>query len=63
MTETPQVSQPQPFSQGGQTVQVPRTTVNVKEDDKKLAVLKSGVKLQDLVDGLNALGIGGRPSS
>ena len=60
VTETPQVSQPQPFSQGGQTVQVPRTTVNVQEDDKKLAVLKSGVKLQDLVDGLNALGIGPR---
>ena len=60
VTETPQVSQPQPFSQGGQTVQVPRTTVNVKEDNKKLAVLKSGVKLQDLVDGLNALGIGPR---
>ncbi len=60
VTETPQVSQPQPFSQGGQTVQVPRTTVDVKEDDKKLAVLKSAVKLQDLVDGLNALGIGPR---
>ena len=60
VTETPQVSQPQPFSQGGQTVQVPRTSVSVKEDDKKLAVLKSGVKLQDLVDGLNALGIGPR---
>ena len=60
VTETPQVSQPQPFSQGGQTVQVPRTTVDVQEDGKKLAVLNTGVKLQDLVDGLNALGIGPR---
>ncbi|HKJ74684.1 MAG TPA: flagellar basal body P-ring protein FlgI [Alphaproteobacteria bacterium] len=60
VTETPQVSQPAPFSQGGKTVQVPRTNVSVTEDDKKLAVLKSGVKLQDLVDGLNALGIGPR---
>jgi flagellar P-ring protein precursor FlgI len=60
VTETPQVSQPQPFSQGGQTTTVPRTSVDVQEDDKKLAVLKTGVKLQDLVDGLNALGIGPR---
>jgi flagellar P-ring protein FlgI len=60
VTETPQVSQPQPFSQGGETVQVPRTQVDVKEDGTKLAVLNTGVKLQDLVDGLNALGIGPR---
>jgi flagellar P-ring protein precursor FlgI len=60
VTETPQVSQPSPFSQGGQTTTVPRTSVDVQEDDKKLAVLKTGVKLQDLVDGLNALGIGPR---
>jgi flagellar P-ring protein FlgI len=59
ITETPQVSQPQPFSQGGQTVVVPRTQVEVDEGQgKKLAVLnKGGVSLQDLVDGLNALGV------
>ena len=61
ITETPQVSQPGPFSETGETVVVPRTTVEVDEDgDKKLTVLNSGVRLQELVDGLNALGIGPR---
>jgi flagellar P-ring protein precursor FlgI len=57
VAETPQVSQPQPFSRG-RTVVVPRTRVGVQEDGKKLAVVKEGVSLQQLVDGLNALGIG-----
>jgi flagellar P-ring protein precursor FlgI len=40
---------------------VPRTTVSVDDDkNKKLAVVPAGVSLQDLVDGLNALGIGPR---
>jgi flagellar P-ring protein precursor FlgI len=40
---------------------VPRTDVNVDESkDNKLAMLKSGVSLRDLVQGLNALGIGPR---
>ena len=30
----------------------------MQEDGKKLAVVKEGVSLQQLVDGLNALGIG-----
>jgi len=59
ISETPQVSQPQPFSRG-QTVVVPRTRVGVSEDGKGLAVVKEGVSLQQLVDGLNALGIGPR---
>jgi flagellar P-ring protein FlgI len=58
ITETPQVSQPSPFSSTGQTVVVPRTDVQVDEgNDKKLAVLQQGVTLQELVNGLNALGI------
>jgi flagellar P-ring protein precursor FlgI len=60
ITETPQVSQPGPFSRNGQTVVVPRTRIGVQEDGKKLAVVKDGVSLQQLVDGLNALGIGPR---
>ncbi|MFQ5533269.1 MAG: flagellar basal body P-ring protein FlgI [Sphingomonadales bacterium] len=61
VTETPQVSQPAPFSQGGETVTVPRTEIAVEEGDKnRLTVLDPGVSLQDLVDGLNALGIGPR---
>ena len=59
ISETPQVSQPQPFARG-QTVVTPRTRVGVSEDGKRLAVVKEGVSLQQLVDGLNALGIGPR---
>ena len=61
ITETPQVSQPSPFAETGDTVVVPRTTVEITDDgDKRLAVLKRGVNLQTLVDGINALGVGPR---
>jgi flagellar P-ring protein precursor FlgI len=60
ITETPQVSQPTPFSRGGTTTVVPRTRIGVQEDGKKLALVRDGVSLQQLVDGLNALGIGPR---
>ncbi|WP_215766434.1 flagellar basal body P-ring protein FlgI [Gluconobacter cerinus] len=60
ITETPQVSQPGPFS-NGQTAVVPRT--NVKVDTGKnnhLAILPGGTTLRELVSGLNALGVGPR---
>ena len=62
ITETPQVSQPGAFApQGAATTTVARTNVSVNDDkDKKMAVVPAGVSLQDLVDGLNALGIGPR---
>ncbi|HLI13185.1 MAG TPA: flagellar basal body P-ring protein FlgI [Alphaproteobacteria bacterium] len=61
ITETPQVSQPTPFSTGGTTVTVPRTNIQVDDQkDRKLAVLNGGVSLQELVNGLNALGVGPR---
>ncbi|MBU3656274.1 MAG: flagellar basal body P-ring protein FlgI, partial [Alphaproteobacteria bacterium] len=61
ITETPQVSQPNAFSQGGTTEVVPRSQIQVDEQaDRKLAVLNSGVSLQEMVNGLNALGIGPR---
>jgi flagellar P-ring protein precursor FlgI len=59
ISETPQVSQPAPFSRG-QTRVVPRTSIGVSEDGKKLAVVRDGISLQQLVDGLNSLGIGPR---
>jgi flagellar P-ring protein precursor FlgI len=60
VTELPEVSQPDPFS-GGETTVVPTTEINVDEQsDRKLAVLKSGVSLQQLVNGLNALGVSPR---
>ena len=59
ISESRQVSQPNPLS-GGRTVVAPRTGVSVTEDGKKFAVVKDGVSLQQLVDGLNGLGIGPR---
>lgn len=60
ITEQPQVSQPAPLS-NGQTVVVPRTGVKVDTGDgNKLALVKEGVSLRELVDGLNALGVGPR---
>ncbi len=59
--ETPQVSQPEAFSTGGTTEVVPRTEVTVDEgQDKQLGVLAPGPTLQELVSGLNSLGIGPR---
>ncbi len=60
--ETPQVSQPNPFAPAGaQTVVVPRTNIEVDENEgKKLAMLEETASLRDLVDGLNALGVGPR---
>lgn len=90
VTETPQVSQPNPFAPpgtaatptnpttgqpvapgrggvqfapngGGQTVVVPRTNVQVDEQsERRMAVLPAGVTLQELVNSLNALGVGPR---
>ena len=61
ITETPQVSQPTPFSETGETVVVDRTEIEVDQDsERQLAIVSSGVSLQELVNGLNALGIGPR---
>jgi flagellar P-ring protein precursor FlgI len=61
ITETPQVSQPGPFAEAGTTTTVDRTDIQVDQgEDKQLAVLQPGVSIQELVNGLNALGIGPR---
>jgi len=58
VTETPQVSQPNAFSQNGETVVVPRTDIMIEEDEgRKVAVMQEGISLQELVTGLNALGV------
>jgi len=61
VTETPQVSQPNPFSEQGQTVVVPRTEVEVDTgEDNRLGIVAESISLQDLVQALNALGVGPR---
>jgi flagellar P-ring protein precursor FlgI len=60
VTETPEVSQPRAFANGSTAV-VPRTSIQVDDQhDRKLGILNAGVTLQDLVAGLNALGVGPR---
>lgn len=52
--ESTQVSQPGPFSQG-QTVASPVTDVSTREENRSLNLVE-GATLQELVDGLNAIG-------
>lgn len=60
VTETPQVSQPNPLAEG-ETVVVPRTDVEVDDQaTNRVAVLQEGATLAELVQGLNALGVGPR---
>ena len=55
VTETPQVSQPAPFSYG-ETVVVPNTEVQVEQDGGYLSVVR-GPDLDTLVQGLNRMGM------
>lgn len=57
ITDIPFVSQPMPFG-NGQTVTGFTTAVDINKGvDTKLSVLNTGINLQELVDGLNALGV------
>ena len=55
ITEKPKVSQPAPLS-GGQTVVVPRTTVQAKEEKKPMFLFEPGVSLNDIVQAINEVG-------
>lgn len=60
VSEFADVSQPAPFSDGVTTI-LPSTEITAGEEiEAQLAVISSGVSLQELVDGLNMLGIGPR---
>lgn len=61
ISEAQQVSQPGPFAEVGTTKTTERTDVGVDQNgDNRLAVVNEGVTLQEMVNGLNALGIGPR---
>ena len=61
ITEAAQVSQPGPFAEAGTTATVDRTNIEVDQGQgRRLTVVEDGVTLQELVNGLNALGIGPR---
>ncbi len=55
IAESPQVSQPGPLS-NGQTKTVPRTDLNVNEENKALVLVPGAASLQEVVDVLNVLG-------
>lgn len=59
IAENPEVVQPNPLS-AGQTAVEPNTNLNVNQSDTALQVVQESVTLQQLVDGLNALGISPR---
>jgi flagellar P-ring protein FlgI len=60
VTETPQVSQPGPLS-NGTTVVTPQTSIQIDtQAGHRLALLPTTVTLQQLVGGLNSLGVGPR---
>lgn len=59
IAESPTIVQPAPLSNGVTAVQ-PTTDLNVTQTDTALAMVNESVTLQELVDGLNALGIGPR---
>jgi flagellar P-ring protein precursor FlgI len=56
--EDKQVSQPPPLApRSAQTVVVPKSDVQVKEDKAQLTVVPEGASIGDVVQGLNALGV------
>ncbi|QDT56232.1 Flagellar P-ring protein precursor [Caulifigura coniformis] len=57
--ESPEVSQPQPFSDG-ETVVVPRTEVNAVEEDRPIHEIEETTTVSHLAEALNALGVAPR---
>lgn len=49
-----------PVTIGGTTVVVPETEINIDEAERRFTILQGDVSLQELVDGLNAIGVGAR---
>jgi flagellar P-ring protein precursor FlgI len=59
--ESSEVSQPQPFSRGGETVVVPQTDIVIEEElGREIRIVRGGASLSTLVNGLNALGVSPR---
>jgi flagellar P-ring protein FlgI len=54
------ISQPEPFSQGGKTTVVPETSVSVQEEKGRTVTLHKGASIEEVVKALNAIGAGPR---
>ncbi len=55
-----EVSQPEPFSQGGKTTVVPERTISVQEEKGRTVTLREGASVEEVVRALNAIGAGPR---
>lgn len=49
-----------PIQIGGNTVVVPETEIDISDEEQKFTILNGDVSLQELVNGLNAIGVGAR---
>lgn len=56
ITSTPQVSQPNAFSTGGQTVVTEKSDIQIRQEPGGLIQIPAAAQLQDVVRALNALG-------
>jgi len=56
ITEDFDVSQPQPFSENGETVVTPQSNVEVSQGDNRMFLFKPGVDLNDIVEAVNQVG-------
>ena len=57
INESQNVSQPLPFSRGGQTVVTPESDIVVQEGKNPLFLVESGISIAEVVKALNALGV------
>jgi flagellar P-ring protein precursor FlgI len=57
INESQNVSQPLPFSRGGQTVVTPESEIMVQEGKNPLFLVESGISIAEVVKALNALGV------
>ncbi len=60
INESQDVSQPLPFSPGGQTVVTPESEIVVQEGKNPIFLVESGVSIGEVVKALNALGVSPR---
>jgi len=56
ITEDFNVSQPQPFAEGGETVVTPQTRIDVSQGSNHMFLFKAGVELNDIVRAVNEVG-------
>jgi len=56
ITEDYDVSQPEPFSQNGQTVVTPQSGIDVTQEDNRMFLFKPGVELNEIVRAVNEVG-------